>query len=89
MEDVCSTSKNPQFNAFCEKMPQTVVNELQRLVHTNPPTNMTQAWGIFDNALATAMRTMQPTAATSLGNTLGALAFAWDLFLNEPLIADS
>jgi hypothetical protein len=28
-KDVCSTSKNPQFNAICERMHQTV--------HTNPP----------------------------------------------------
>ncbi len=49
---------------------------------------MTQARDIIDNALATAMHAMQITIATTLESTLGALAFAWDMFLNVPLIAD-
>ena len=34
------------------------------------------------------MHAMQTTVATTLGSTPGALAFAWDMFLNMPLIAD-
>jgi hypothetical protein len=49
---------------------------------------MTQARDIIDDALATAMHAMQTTIATTLGSTPGALAFAWDMFLNVPLIAD-
>jgi hypothetical protein len=50
---------------------------------------MTQARDIIDNALATAMHAMQTTIATTLGNTLGALAFArGDMILNMLLIAD-
>jgi hypothetical protein len=49
---------------------------------------MTQARGIIDNALTTAMHAMQTTIATTLGSTRGALAFAQDMFLNLPLIAD-
>ncbi len=49
---------------------------------------MTQARDIIDNALATAMHAMQITVATTLGSTPGALAFAWDMFLNVPLIKD-
>jgi hypothetical protein len=37
IKDVCSTSKNPQSNAICERMYQTVTNVLRTLVHTNPP----------------------------------------------------
>ncbi len=69
-------------------MHQTVTNVLRTLVHTNPPRNMTQARGIIDDALATAMHAMQTTVATTLGSTPGALAFARDMFLNVPLIAD-
>jgi hypothetical protein len=76
IKDVCSTSKNPQSYAICERMHQTVNNVLSTLVHTNPPQNMTQARDIIDNALATAMHTMQTTIATTLGSTPGALAFA-------------
>jgi hypothetical protein len=42
-KDVCSTSKNPQSNAICERIHQTVNNVLRKLVHTNPPQNITQA----------------------------------------------
>ncbi len=81
-------SKNPQSNAICERIHQTVTNVLRTLVHTNPPQNMTQDRDIIDNALATAMHVMQTNVATTLGSTPGALAFARDMFLNVPLIAD-
>ncbi len=71
-----------------ERMNQTVTNVLRTLVHTNPPHNMTQARDKIDDALATAMHAMQTTVATILGSTPGALAFAQDMFLNVPLIAD-
>ena len=69
-------------------MHQTINNVLRTLVHTNPPRNTTQARDIIDDALATAMHAMQTTVATTLGSALGALAFARDMFLNVPLIAD-
>ncbi len=49
---------------------------------------MTQARDIIDKSLATAIHAMQTTVATTLGSTPGALAFARDMFLNMPLIAD-
>ena len=55
IKDVYLTSKNPQSNAICERMHQTVSNVLQTLVHTYPSQNMTQTRGIVDDALATAM----------------------------------
>ena len=61
---------------------------LHTLVHTNPPQNMASARDIVDDALATAMHAMQTTVATTLGSAPGARAFARDMFLNVPLIAD-
>jgi hypothetical protein len=49
---------------------------------------MTQARDIIDDALATAIHAMQTTVATTLGSMPSALAFARDMFLNVPLIAD-
>ena len=43
---------------------------------------------IVDDALATAMHAMRTTVATTLGSAPGSLAFARDMFLNVPLIAD-
>jgi hypothetical protein len=57
-------------------MHQTINNVLRTLVHTNPPHNTTQARDITDDAVVTAMHAMQTTIATTLGSTLGALAFA-------------
>jgi hypothetical protein len=76
IKGVCSTSKNPQSNAICERMHQTVTNVLRTLVHTNPPQNMTRARDKIDDALATAMHAMQTTVATTLGSTPDSLAFA-------------
>jgi hypothetical protein len=76
IKDVCSTSKNPQSNAICEWMHQTVGNVIQTLVHTNTPQNMTQARDIIDDTLATAMHAMRTTVATTLDSAPGYLAFA-------------
>ncbi len=42
IKDVCLTSKNPQWNAICEPMHQTVGNVLKTMVCTNPWHNSTQ-----------------------------------------------
>jgi hypothetical protein len=88
IKDVCSTSENPQSNAICEQMHQTVENILRTLIHTNPPKNMSKARDIVDDALATAMHAMRTTVATTLGSAPGPLAFSRDMFLNVPLVAD-
>jgi hypothetical protein len=80
IKDVCSTSKNPQSNAICERMHQTVENVLCILIHGNKD--------IVDDALATAMHAMRTTVATTLGSAPGSLAFARDMFLNVLLVAD-
>ena len=36
IRDVCTTAKNPQSNAVCERMHQTVGNVLRTLLHGNP-----------------------------------------------------
>jgi hypothetical protein len=88
IKDVCSTSKNPQSNAICERMHQTVENVLRTLIHSNLPRTMTSAKDIVDDALATAMHAIRTTVATTLGSASGSLAFARDMFLNVPLVAD-
>ncbi len=62
--------------------------ELFWVLERYPPQNMTQARDIIDDVLTTVMHAMRTTIATTLGSTPGALAFAWDMFLNVPLIAD-
>jgi hypothetical protein len=69
-------------------MHQTVENVLRTIIHGNPPKTMTKAKDIVDEALATAMHAMRTTVATTLGSAPGSLAFARDMFLNVPLVAD-
>ena len=89
IKDVCSTSKNPQSNAVCERIHQTVENVLRTMIHSHPQQlNMAQAKDIVDAALASAMHAMRTTGATTLGSAPGSLAFSRDMFLNVPLVAD-
>jgi transposase InsO family protein len=37
IKDVCTSAKNPQSNAVCERMHQTVGNVLRTLLHGEPP----------------------------------------------------
>ncbi|KAL7501779.1 hypothetical protein ACHAXN_000019 [Cyclotella atomus] len=60
-------------------MHQTIENVLRVLMHGNPPKTMSKASkDIVDEALSTAI----------LGSAPGSLAFARDMFLNVPLVAD-
>ena len=54
IKDVCTTTKNPQSNAICEQMHQTVGNILRTYLHMQPLHNQVQAQHIMDSALASA-----------------------------------
>ena len=43
IKDVTTSAKNPQANAVCERMHQTVGNVLRILLHGEPPKNITRA----------------------------------------------
>jgi hypothetical protein len=88
IRDVCTTAKNPQSNAVCERMHQTVGNVLKMLLHGNPPQNMANAAQYVDKALSIAMHAMQAGVHSTLGSSPGSLVFNRDMFLNIPLIAD-
>jgi len=88
IKDVCSTSKNPQSNAICERMHQTIGNILRTLMYSNPPKDADGACGMIDSALAIAMHAMRTNIASTLESSPGALVFNRDMFLNLPLIAD-
>ena len=88
IQDVATSAYNPQSNAICERMHQTVGNVLRTLVHVHPPTNAAQARQLVENALATAMHATRCAVNRSLGISPGALVFQRDMFLNLPIIAD-
>ena len=89
IKDVPTTSKNPQANAICERMHQTVANILRTNLNSNPPPNTVgDAKAMIDSALATAMHAMRTNVATTLESSPGSLVFNRDMFHNIPLIAD-
>ena len=88
IKDVPTTSRNPQANAICERMHQTVGNVLRTLLHVRPPENTTNAKELIDEALSTTMHSMRASVHTTLGGSPGSLVFNRDMFLNIPLIAD-
>ena len=88
VKDVPTTSRNPQANAICKRMHQTVGNVLRTLVHENPPKSTKNAKDLIDEALSIAQHAMCCGVHTTLGSSPGSLVFNRDMFLNIPLLAD-
>jgi hypothetical protein len=88
IKDVATTAKNPQANAVCERMHQTVTNILRPLLHAHFPQNIQAATDIIDTALATTSHASRSSVHPTLNILPGALVFHRDMFLDIPLIAD-
>ena len=88
IKPAATTVKNPQANAVCERMHQTVANMLRPLVHARPPQNQEQAADVIDTALATAARATRTALHRHLQISPGAFVYQRDMLLNIPLIAD-
>jgi hypothetical protein len=82
------TVKNPQANAICERMHQTVANVLRTLMHAHPPQNDEQAHQLVDNALATAMHVTRCAVSQSLGISPGEFVFRRDMLMDIPILVD-
>ena len=78
-----TTSKNPQANAVCERMHQTVANILRTLLHGHKLKSESQANDMIDEALALAMYAMRSTVHTTLGSSPGSIVFSRDMFLKH------
>jgi hypothetical protein len=88
IKDVRTNAKNPQANAMCKRMHQTVGNVLRTLLHSEPPQHITTAKEFVDEALSIAMHVTRAGLHTTLGSSPSSLVFNRDMFRNIPLIAD-
>ncbi len=88
IKDVCTSAKNPQSNAICKRMHQTVRNVLRTLLHGEPPQNITDAKEFVYEALSIAMHAMRAGIHSTLGSSPGNLVLNRDMFLNIPSIAN-
>ena len=65
IKSVQCTSKNPQSNAICERMHQSVGNILRTMLYSKP-TTLDEANDIIDDALATVTHALRVCTATAL-----------------------
>jgi len=83
-----TTVKNPQANAICERLHQTIANSLRALLHSNPPKDLNDAMLLVDTAISTATYAARAAIHQTLNISPGALVFQRDMFLDIPIIAD-
>ncbi|GFH49197.1 hypothetical protein CTEN210_05673 [Chaetoceros tenuissimus] len=82
------TTKNPQGNSICERIHQTMLNQIRSLIRQNPPNDINQANHVIDILLANTVYALRTSLHSSLNASPGALAFQRDMILNIPFIAD-
>eukprot|EP00957_Ditylum_brightwellii_P198052 15089284-Ditylum_brightwellii.AAC.1 len=87
IQDSPTTSHNPQANAVCKRLHQTVANVLQTTTN-NQANSYQQAVRAVDNALATAMHTTHCTVSRMLSTLPGVLVFRRDMILDIPVMSD-
>lgn len=82
------SAKNPQANAVCERMHQTIGNSLRVLVTLDHPFDQASAEQLVDTAIANAVYAHRCTYHGTIATTPGALAFNRDMILDLPMQAD-
>jgi len=85
--DVPTTVKNPQSNALCERMHQTISNILRIIMRTTTITQYQQAEQVMDNALATCMHATRCAVNHTMRTSPGALVFRRDMFIDVPILS--
>ena len=81
-------AKNPQANAICERMHQSIGNTLRVFNTLKPPAGITNTQQLVDTAIANAVFAARATVHSALQTTPGGLVFGRDMILDIPLIAD-
>ena len=88
IKDVTTTVKNPQANALCERLHQSISNTLRTMLHTYSPNNIDQTNDIMDTCFATAAYASKVAIHCTLNMSPGALVFQRNMILNTSLITD-
>ena len=100
IEDVPTTAKNPQSNAICERMHQTVANVLRTKlnsyndlgnreeIYDGRKINEEEVRQVIENCLATAQYATRVQTNRSLGVSPGELVYQRDMFIDLPVVVD-
>jgi hypothetical protein len=83
-----TTVKNPQANAVCKWLHQSIANTLRPLLHAHPLQDVNDAAFIINTALSTAAHSAQAAIHSTLKISPGSLVFHEDMFLDIPIITD-
>jgi hypothetical protein len=100
IRDVCTAANNPQSDAICKRIHQTIGNILRTNIwgHTAKHMGTHCQYKIYEDRLLIqkniygisliAMHGMRAGVHSTLGSSPGNLIFSRDMFLNIPMIAD-
>jgi hypothetical protein len=88
IHQVPMTVKNPQANAVCEQMHQTIKDLLSTICHSNPPQNVATAINLVNTVLVSACYTSWTAVHQSLGVSPGALVFGHGMGLPIPVLTN-
>ena len=86
--DSPTTAYNPQANAVCERLHQTVANILRTVLDDHEPRTIQEAEQLVDNALSTATHVTRCAISRAIGTSPGALIFRRDMLLDLPIITN-
>ena len=88
INNIASGVKNPQSNAICERIHQTVANVLRIYMQTTTIETYENAKQVMNNALATAMHATRCAVNHTMKNSPGEIVFSRDMFVDVPVIAN-
>ena len=88
IKDVTTTVKNPQANAICKRLHQSISNSLRTMLHRYPPDNIDQNNDIMDTCFAPAAYASKVAIHCTSNMSPGALVFQRGIILKIPLITD-
>jgi hypothetical protein len=88
IKDIPTSVCNPQSNAICECLHQSVGNALHIYLSQDIALNINNIGKIVDSALATALHASRSTIHRNLGMTPAGIIFHRDMFLNIPILTD-
>ena len=82
------TTKNPQANAVCERMHQSMANQVRSVLNENPPNTSEEARTVVDSLLGNVMYALRVGVHSVLNMAPGSIAFQRDMIMNLPFIVD-
>ena len=88
IQGVPTTVRNPQANAICERMHQTMAQMLKTQLLAVPPQDLNDAIRMVERCLASAQLALRATIHHTMGISPGALVFHRDMLFDVPYVTD-